>query len=171
MSSTNTSSGQAGWSSAFQQTRSTKVVKKGNVASPYFSCQRITIPGYCSYWYEALKDRLDELTSLPVGWDGYAGQPVSFQSAKFVADMLERLCREGVPPPYLVPGSDGSVQVEWHRNQVDVELDVLGPQNIEATRYNRESGEEQVIHVENNFTEIAAWLDDLMDATAQAIGY
>lgn len=116
-----------------------------------------------SSWAKAVEDRLTELTCLPVGWDGYAGRPVSFPCAYFVANMLERLCQDHVPPPSLVPGSDGSLQVEWHRNNFDVELDVLDAQNVLATRVNLLTDEEEVIEIQNDFSGIVGWIKELSD--------
>jgi hypothetical protein len=114
-----------------------------------------------SGWVMELRDRFDKLTALPVGWDGYAGRPVSFQCANFVANMLERLHQDNVPPPSLVPGSDGSLQVEWHRNNFSVELDVLGVQNVVATRVDRQTDVEETIELQSDFSAIVPWINDL----------
>ena len=115
-------------------------------------------------WKSVVTDRLNELCALPVGWDGYAGKPVSFICASFAANMLARLSRDNVPPPSIVPGSDGTLQVEWHRNMFDVELDVLDAQTVVATRVNIRAYKEEIVSVENDFTEIATWIDDIADA-------
>lgn len=146
---------------AFQRARVTTSGKAS--ASSVFTSHRVRVPQYCSSWYEELRDRLDELTSLAIGWDGYMGQPVSFQCAQYAAGMLEHLCRHNVPAPSLIPGSDGSLQVEWHRNNFDVELDIVAPQRVYATRFNRESLKEEELEIENDFTAIAAWVEDLAD--------
>ncbi len=150
-------------STAFQGNRRPTCADEIRNTTSTFTSHRVIIQQSCSSWFEQLRKRLDELTALPVGWDGYNGQPVTFQCANFVANMLERLCQDGVPAPYLVPGSDGSLQVEWHRNMLDVELDVLDVQNVVATRINRQTGEENVIQVQNDFSEITDWISALAD--------
>ena len=114
-------------------------------------------------WKSVVTHRLNELCALPIGWDGYAGQPVSFICANFAASMLARLSRDNVPPPSIVPGSDGTLQVEWHRKMFDIELDVLDAQTVVAARINIRADTEEVICVVNDFTEIAKWIDDLAD--------
>jgi hypothetical protein len=116
-----------------------------------------------SNWADEIVSKLNELTALPVGWDGYAGRPVSFDSAYFTVNMLERLNTDGVPVPSIVPGSDGSLQVEWHRKMFDVELDVLGPQNVVATRINRSTGDVNEIEIQSDFSEILPWIAALSD--------
>lgn len=119
---------------------------------------------YRSSWVNSLENRLNELTSLPRGWNGYRSVPVSFSCASFAAKLLERICTEGLPPPSLVPGTDGTLQIEWHRNGYDVEIDVLGANQVVATRFNIGTGEEYTVELENDFTVLADWCRDLVIA-------
>lgn len=147
--------------SAFQQARRSTRGHDRVASNSVFTSHRVRVPDLNSGWVLELRERLDELTALPVGWDGYVGRPVSFQCANFVANMLERLCQDNVPAPSLVPGSDGSLQVEWHRNHFDVELDVLGVQNVVATRVNHRTGEEETIEIQSDFSGIVDWISAL----------
>lgn len=81
--------------------------------------------------------------------------------------MLEALYRPDVQPPQLVPGGDGSVQVEWHCHGWDIELDVLDIQNVVASRERFDSDdepEEQVL--QSDFAIVTRWLDQLTSDTA-----
>lgn len=137
-----------------------------NLSSANFSNYRVIIEGKCSDWYVQLEDRLRELVALPVGWDGYYGQPVSFHNADFAATILERLCRSDVPTPDLIPGTDGSLQIEWHVNDIDVELDILSPQHVIATIFYETTGLERTEELDNDYTLVANWLDSLSVETA-----
>lgn len=114
-----------------------------------------------SQWVVDLAPRFDELTSLTVGWDGYNGLPVSFSCAQFAANLLERLCVEKVPSPHLVPGSDGTIQIEWHRNQFDVEIEVLAPFQVLATRYCHTTDKTEELALSSDFTDLMSWVDAL----------
>jgi hypothetical protein len=146
---------------AFQDTRANLPGSERSVTQVPFTNHRVRVRQNRSRWYLALKDRFDEITALPVGWDGYAGRPVSFNCAFFAASLLERICREDVSSPSLVPGSDGSLQIEWHKNQYDVEIDVLGPYNVTATRYDHVSHKEETLSLQSDFSPIAGWIEDL----------
>jgi hypothetical protein len=61
----------------------------------------------------------------------------------------------------LVPGSDGTLQIEWHRNQYDIEIDVLDVHDVVATRLDRLTGEEEVIELQTDFAPIAKWVEEL----------
>lgn len=148
-------------SAVFQPQQSVSRGTQRAPAGTVFTSHRVRVPELRSEWATMFQDRLNELTSLPIGWDGYTGRPVSFQCAFFVANMLERLCRSDVPAPSLVPGGDGSLQVEWHRNRFDVELDVLDAQNVVATRVNHRDDTEEVVELQNDFSKIVDWINDI----------
>jgi hypothetical protein len=120
--------------------------------------ERVRVSGPRSAWVQELEKQFNTLTSLPKGWDGYAGVPVSFNCAQFAANLVERLCVEDVPAPQLVPGSDGTLQLEWHLNQFDLEVDVLAPYYVVATFFDHLTGEEREIEIQSDFSELADWV-------------
>jgi hypothetical protein len=61
-----------------------------------------------------------------------------------------------------VPGTDGTLQIEWHRNGFDVEIDVLGPNHVIATRYKIYDDSEETLILENDFTQLVGWMNDLV---------
>lgn len=126
-----------------------------------FSRSRVRVPQHNSSWIIQLGNRLNELTSLPRGWDGYAGLPVSFDCAQFAANLIERLCIDGVSAPQLVPGADGTIQIEWHVNQFDIEIDILAPYNVTATRFDHISEQEEDIELQADFSALAEWVSEL----------
>jgi hypothetical protein len=92
---------------------------------------------------------------------------VSFTCAQFAANLLERIFDSDLPAPSLVPGSDGTIQIEWHRNQYDVEIDILAPRKVIASRFDHISGIAEEIELDSDFTDLAAWLADLKAKRAQ----
>lgn len=70
-----------------------------------------------------LRDRAEELKSLPEGWDSYNGERID----PATADRAVELALAVAPlfpsyQPQLVPSSDGTVQVEWHADGWNVEM-------------------------------------------------
>ena len=122
---------------------------------------RIIVPQQTS-WFDELAKKFDELTSLPVGWDGYVGRPVSFNCAHFAVTILDRLFADGVPAPQLVPGGDGTLQIEWHRMGYDIELDVLGTFDVYAVRRNLKTGDvEELLLQDGDYTKVLKWVIEL----------
>lgn len=134
---------------------------ESNIAAFPFS-RRITLNrNSANEWTSALGGKFNKLTALPPGWDGYTGRPVSFTCARFAAHLIERLFDDELPPPSLVPGSDGTLQFEWHMNGYDVEVDVLGEYNVLATRYDCLDGSVEELPLDTDFTALAGWISEL----------
>lgn len=122
---------------------------------------KVRVNGHQSRWMKELANRFQSLTELQRGWDGYDGRPVSFACATFAANLIERLYESDVPAPNLVPGSDGTLQIEWHRNNYDVEIDVLGPFKVNAYRYNQLTEKEDEFTLDTDFTALSEWVSAL----------
>ena len=82
-------------------------------------------------WSSKVEHRLNRLTKLPVGWDGYKGQRVSPLTARFVWDLLSSVMTKTTATPSVVPVTGGGLQVEWHRGGLDIELYVSKPMKAE----------------------------------------
>lgn len=148
-------------SSVFQDEVPNFIPSQSRTSSLTVRGARVRVVQPRSRWVVELKDRFDDLTALPRGWDGYAGHPVSFNCAQFTANLLERLFVEDVPAPQLVPGGDGTIQFEWHRNQYDVEIDVLAPYDVVAVRRDHRTGQVQELELQTDFTLLSEWIAEL----------
>ena len=126
-----------------------------------FPPQRVMVHQVNSEWARSAKNRLDSLVSLKLGWDGYQGIPVSFNLAYFALQVIDRLYQEGVPKPDIIPGSDGTLQIEWHVNGYDVEVDILGVNNIVASRFSRAHGVDDEVELKNDLSCVWQWVSGL----------
>jgi hypothetical protein len=77
--------------------------------------------------------------------------------------MLERSCGPDTPPPDIVPGGSGDLQVEWHTRAGDIELHVLRPNLVHAwwAVAGDDVGEERVLT--NDFSDIVVWIRDITE--------
>lgn len=131
------------------------------ISSLQNSTSKVRVSNPRSPWVHELAARFDKLTSLRRGWDGYSGSPVSFTCAQFAANIIERLFIPSLPAPQLVPVSDGTVRLEWHMNQYDLEVEVLAPYEVIAFRSDLISGKEEEIEIEMDFSELSCWVAEL----------
>ena len=117
-----------------------------------------------SAWLENLHRKLRALRDLPMGWDGHDGSPLSYGVAVFSAELLKGIYCDGAPDPSLVPGSDGSLQIEWHCCGYDVEIAVYEPYEVECSRSAVDSGPDQEESFWlANFEDLRPWVQDLVD--------
>lgn len=78
-------------------------------------------------WIGEATRRCAELLRLNPNWDSYGAEKISPSIIRTVLLILVKLMKENTPFPDLVPISSGGVQIEWHINNVDLELEVLSP--------------------------------------------
>jgi hypothetical protein len=141
-----------------------------NVVAMPTASKRILISELDREWRDPVGKRLEELIRLERGWDGYRGAPVSFEIAHFAVRMLEAACGLQAPTPQIVPGSQGDLQIEWHTERGDVELDVLAPNNVRAWRRTTSTGPDgEEIALTNDFSVVAVWIKELTEPS-NAIG-
>lgn len=77
-------------------------------------------------WELVLSSRAQRLASLGRGWDGPGSIPINKsvlrRAAALAADALSGV--RDASAPCLVPGGDGSLQIEWHEIHGELELDI-----------------------------------------------
>lgn len=109
-------------------------------------------------WGAKVTNRLQELTTLERGWDGYDAPPVSFENASFALEILKEICDAEISPPQIVPGSNQDLQIEWHTKNGTMELHVVSPYNVYL--WTDELGEE--ILLSTDYTSALQYLRNLM---------
>lgn len=118
-------------------------------------------PSYQSNWMVQLIAKFIQLTNLPVGWDGYDAAPITFEVAKFSADLVELLCQNDIIAPSVVPGSDGSIQLEWHRRKLDLEIKIVAPNKIVALKFDQLTDVEEELQLDCDFARLEKWISEL----------
>ena len=78
-------------------------------------------------WYAEIETDLDKLIRLGDNWDGYFAPHVEFGIASFCLNLLINLCDENTPKPQIVPGVEGDLQIEWHVDDIEIELNIFQP--------------------------------------------
>ena len=75
-------------------------------------------------WADAAERQLNELLALEPGWDGYRAREVAGAAVEATVEVLDRFMSEAVEFPDLFPLNDGGIQIEWHADGVDIEIEV-----------------------------------------------
>ncbi|MER9758497.1 hypothetical protein [Mesorhizobium sp. M0138] len=133
------------------------------------SIHRLIVRDIETEWSEQVMAKLNELVALPTGWDGYSGSGVTFEIAHFSANLLQSIFVPDAPIPSLVPGSDGSMQIEWHAHGFDIELDVIAVNQVMCLRRDVASGVELELFLETDFKEVRSWMIELADRASHAV--
>lgn len=131
------------------------------------SVSRVSIPNsyYLSAeqaapWLGEACRTLVELTRLPRGWDSYGGRPLSSGLRAAAEELIRSIASVETPRPSIVPTADGSVQLEWHERDIDLELR-LRSQSVYELFFEDATGAEPTIE-----RELRSDLTPLRDALA-----
>ena len=102
--------------------------------------------------------RAIELQQLPRGWNSHGAEPVSDvafgQTIAFLAGYLV----PGVASPALVPTVRGGLQLEWHRQGVDIEVEVDPAGSVSWCAEDRRTGEEFEANLAGHEEAVRTWL-------------
>lgn len=94
---------------------------------------QFTVPSQEPKWFYPTLSCFQELLQLPEGWDSYDAYIITDAAIAGAAEILVRLQLPlETSPPSVVPGSSGSVQLEWHEGGVDVEIHISPTGSVTA---------------------------------------
>ena len=94
-------------------------------------------------WVKPTIDRLEILLTLPENWDSYGAASISFVNVEYAFRLLAFIMGDDTPPPDVVPTSEGSIQVEWHEAEMDLEIEVLLPYRVHVSYKDRRYAERE----------------------------
>ena len=92
-------------------------------------------------WVQPTLDGINQLLQLASNWDSYRARPLDPRAALAAFELLLNIMRPGAPMPSVVPTPRGTVQIEWHINGVDLEIDVRSATSALASFEDLRSGE------------------------------
>jgi hypothetical protein len=109
---------------------------------PLARAPRIVVRGRRSKWTIPVSSQLNKLISLGPNWDSYGAKPISTQRVVQAFDLLKSIMREQTPVPTIVPTNEGSLQLEWHTQGIDLEVLILGDNSYCVVFEDHKSGVE-----------------------------
>lgn len=95
------------------------------------SCPALTdvIPA----WIQATLKQIDEISALELNWDSYGAPVISPSRILQAYKVVRSIMHDRAPIPNLVPTSDGSIQIEWHANGVDLEILLVSDADLDVS--------------------------------------
>jgi hypothetical protein len=87
--------------------------------------------------------------------------PTRFDIAYFAFELLKRVCRASTPAPSIAPLPSGGLQIEWHQDDIDIELAIQTPNTVDVWIGNLGNGEETELALTNNFIFLDPWIAKL----------
>jgi hypothetical protein len=84
-------------------------------------------------WLDPLVEKLNELLGLEPNWDGRGAPRVGKGSVAMAIEVVDKVLWAEVPPQ-IVPTPVGGLQLEWHHNEIDIEIEI-DPLGLTAEAY------------------------------------
>ncbi len=99
---------------------------------------------------------LQRLIPLRDDWDSYGARPLRFDAVVGALEVLLSVLLDETPAPIVVPTIGGGVQLEWHRNGVDLEIDVISQQKCRVYFSDSRAGTDWEDTVTSDLTSLVA---------------
>ena len=75
-------------------------------------------------WVLDALNTFQELLELPPNWNGYGGRPVTGVAVVEALKVLAAFASNVEEAPAIVPTGRGGLQIEWHMNDLDLEISI-----------------------------------------------
>lgn len=92
-----------------------------------------------------------DFCKLQNNWDSYGARAIDPLIAITSLTFLLTVIPSTTPPPSIVPTPEGGIQFEWHRNGVDLEINVCANQSFEVWFEDLNSGDVLEETIRDNF--------------------
>jgi hypothetical protein len=107
-------------------------------------------------WFEPTLARFAEIAELHDDWDRRGSAEVRVDVLSFaLRSVLPEILPPNSPPPAVVPLGHGGVQLVWNSDSVEIEVEVIAPNEVVAYYFDKASGDEREESLTNDFSNLA----------------
>jgi hypothetical protein len=109
-------------------------------------------------WVGGVEKALGEFLALPANWDSYGARRIDPGAVQAGIQVLYKYVPSGSPPPHVVPTSRGGVQIEWHTQGIDLQIEVVSPDSLQIFYENSKEQAEEEFESRSPFTDLPKFL-------------
>jgi hypothetical protein len=110
-------------------------------------------------WFMPVLQGFANLATLTDGWDGAGAAGIDRATINRALRAIEQLLPQDAPAPSVVPIPDSGLQIEWHRNHRDLEIEFSPSGAIGFYYFDENTEEEREGPVGPNFANVKEYLD------------
>lgn len=99
-----------------------------------------------------------DLLTLPPDWDANGGDPIEMEVVNAAFAFIPTVLEAGSPAPWVVPMSDGGIQLEWHTQGAELEVAIAPNRSITGYWYCESEGKEDEFEIDNDLTLIKTYI-------------
>jgi hypothetical protein len=112
-------------------------------------------------WVLPTAEAFAGVLELPPGWNSYNARAVDPRTIESAGRLLASVMEESTPPPAVVPTVRGGVQLEWHRNGLDIEIAINPSLPIAVYAVDNRTGEECESEWPSGGIDLSPWIRQL----------
>jgi hypothetical protein len=112
-------------------------------------------------WLAPVVSAVGRFLKLPDNWDSYGAPMIDHDKVIFGLNLLLATLDPQSPAPTVVPTPSGSVQFEWHRQGMDIEVEVVTAGKINLYYENSTTGSCEESTLASDFRRLATVLHEL----------
>jgi len=75
-------------------------------------------------WLKETEETLRGFATLPEGWDSYGAKSIEPHVVDAAIELLHRIVQHNTLKPSVVPTNRGGIQIEWHIQGLDIEIEM-----------------------------------------------
>jgi len=91
-------------------------------------------------WAQPAFLKMQELVNLDPGWDSHDAVPVRSDAILAAVAILSETMASNTKTPWIVPTVHGGIQMEWHKSQVDLEIEIKPNRTVSVFYVNEQDG-------------------------------
>jgi len=99
-------------------------------------------------WFKGILEKLSNFDNLKNNWDDDGALEIDLDAILAAIKLLAQIVKEETPEPYVFPTVIGGIQIEWHTEKADLEIEI-------------ESNRRIIVIFENEIGEQKDWEQDL----------
>ena len=111
-------------------------------------------------WLSPAIARLNALLRLPQNWNSYGSLPITPATVRRAVQFIARAFPLQAPAPAIVPTPGGGIQLEWHQDGLDLEIELL-PDGIECSAGDRDEVVEFPLETQLDLLRLRVYLSRL----------
>jgi len=112
-------------------------------------------------WLPPTVETMNELLGLQPNWDSYGARCVEKHAVETALEILGMVMKPSTSPPTVVPTVEGGIQIEWHQNNIDLEVEVKPEGQVLMFRQGGSQPEVSDVDVSLEFRGLADVIDNL----------
>ena len=109
-------------------------------------------------WVKPTLEALDSKLQLTPNWDSHGALLIDKRRVLDAIDVLFRTMSSDTEAPWVVPTTDGGIQLEWHREDEDLEVEISGGEDASIYFHSTGTGEEWEVPLFENMPRLRALL-------------